>query len=207
MLEIDNWEVHNLERSLLASKNSFSIGKINTMPIDEDLGPTVGDLERGERLGSTPMGSGHDGFLSGILVTFDIKYPEYWSPEFQRYHWAQIIMSQSKMHKLTSMGKDYENFKLMFNEYVDISIIDRIHELITIYNNLPEEIIAATKHKYFMKIISNLPMGFEKWMTVTTNYLQLKTIYNQRKNHKLKEWHVFCDWCLKLPYFKDFVGV
>ena len=48
-------------------------------------------------------------------------------------------------------------------------------------------------------------MGFHKWMAINTNYLQLKTIYFQRRGHKLSEWKTFCDWIKQLPGFKFLV--
>lgn len=213
MLEIRNTEIVGLERSLKAAGNPMSIGDINTRPEEEDLGPTTKDLERGERLGPATQGSGHDNFLSGIDVYYDVKYSLYWSPEFQRYHFNQIISSQSKMHRLTQMGMSAD-FDKMFNKYVWKSSITPIKNAIRNYNKLvedgwevnflKEEDYNKVLYEIFMQIISNLPAGFEQWMTIKTNYLQLKTMFNQRKHHKLQEdWGAFCDWCLTLPYFSQ----
>jgi hypothetical protein len=223
MLEIKNTEVFGLNRSLVASGNPMVLGEIQTAGYDEcPLIPTI--LERGKNLGSSKTGSGHDNFLSGIQVIFDIKYPLYWSPEFQRYHFAQIVSSQSTMHRLTvaAGSSDFDN---MFNKYVNPQIIDIIKGYAKDYNLLQEFIysdedglfcrqyekprltkkeLEKLKYEAFMKLRSNLPSGYEMWMTVTTNYLQLKTIYNQRKNHKLKEdWGSFRTWCESLPSFLE----
>lgn len=203
MLEIRNTQVYGLERSLLAAGNAMSVGEINTIPVDEDLGPRTEEVERGERLGKVPLGTGHDHFLLGIHVQCDIKYPQYWTIEAERYHNFEIITSQSKMHRLTAMAKDAANFPKMFNKYVDEQIKLNVYCYCAEYTEAqnPEK-----KYYWFMKAISNLPMGFELWMTVDLTYLQLKTIYFQRRSHKLKEdWGVFCDWCETLPYFKQFV--
>ena len=59
-----------------------------------------------------------------------------------------------------------------------------------------------------MKLQSNLPMGFELTVRVTTNYLQLKTMYTQRKTHRLKEdWGAFAQWCDALPHFNELTGI
>lgn len=215
MLEIKNWEVWGLERSLLASGNAMTVGEINTRPVDEDLGPQVEVLERGERLGGTKVGSAHDHFLLGIHVQFDIRYPQYWSLEAERYHNFEIITSQSKMHRLTSAGSK-EEFASMFNKYVDIKVIEQVKIYCDNFSNkatmtnpvdfsiMPQQ---ETQHYWFMKALSNLPMGYELWMTCDLTYLQLKTIYFQRRNHKLQEWHTFCDWCETLPYFKQLIGI
>jgi hypothetical protein len=220
MLEIYNIEVHGLERSLKASGNPMTLGQPNTtMPITTDA-----DVVRGKRLGQAARGSGHDNFLSGIVVWFDVKYPLYWSPEFQRYHFAQIISSQSTMHRLTTAGKG-DDFNKMFNKYVSPEIIEHVNMYIDEYNELSEWSISDEDCKYhhpdhierydddefekvkyeaFMRARSNLPSGYEMWMSVTTNYLQLKTMYSQRKNHKLKEdWGAFIQMCEELPMFLE----
>lgn len=230
MLEIRNTEVFGLERAIKASGNPMVVGEINTKNIFSGLKDDTytNDHKRASKLGSAERGSGHDNFLSGILVQCDIKYPQYWSPEFQRYHFAQIISSQSKMHRLTTMGKD-ANFSSMFNKYVNVDLIEYVKGCINLYNSydnykqqedglwvndtpycVPRTTDELKQEKYetFMRCISNLPMGFEMYMTISTNYLQLKTIYFQRKNHKLREdWSVFCDWCLQLPMFKELIGI
>ncbi len=207
MLEIRNWEVYGLERSLKASGNAMTTGDINTKNTDTFTDTLDEGLSRGKKLGSAPVGSGHDNFLSGIDVYYDVKYSMYWSMEFQRYHFNQIISSQSKMNKLTSMSGDYEKFKDMFNEHVDPDILSTVYSLITLYNSI-DTTRSSYKYTIFMKIISNLPAGFEQWMTIKTNYLQLKTMYNQRKNHRLKDdWGYFCEWCEGLPMFKELIGI
>lgn len=195
MLEISDVSVYNSLQAFEASGFPMQTGK----PISE-CGNEV--PKRAYSLGRAEMGSGHDNYLSGILVSFDVKYPLYWSPEFQRYHFAQIVSSQSTMHRLTVVANQ-DTFDECFNKYVDLSIIKIVKGLAQEYNALvdakadKEDIYVA-----FMKLRSNLPSGYEMWMHVTTNYLQLKTIYKQRRNHKLKEdWGAFCDWIESLPLF------
>lgn len=239
MLEVKNVEVHNLERALRASGNPMTLGEIytniqnaNSMVNFRDAYAEIqeykNDLDRGKKLGPAKQGSGHDNFLSGILVTFDVKYPLYWSPEFQRYHFAQIISSQSTMHRLTTAASS-DKFNTMFNKYVNPNIIKIVSGYVDEYNFLQEYTMSEEDGMYFhvdsfnkftkeqldeliyicfITLRSNLPSGYEMWMTITTNYLQLKTIYNQRKNHKLKEdWGAFCDMCLGLRFFKELTGV
>jgi hypothetical protein len=215
MLEIKNWEVWGLEKSLRASGNPMTIGSINT---SESIGPLTEDalLVRGKILGNSPNGSAHDHYLLGIHVQFDIKYPQYWTIEAERYHNFEIISSQSKMHRLTVMGKD-DNFKDMFNKYVDFEIIGIIRKKIRRYEEIVEQSKVSLSlpkdnlriYTAFMDILSNLPMGFEMWMTCSLTYLQLKTVVSQRMNHKLKEdWGTFCKWAINdLPHFSELTGL
>jgi hypothetical protein len=197
MLRISNTQVYGLEESLIASgypkrddlPREFSDGRYPEI----DRNP---HFQRMKKLGSSPSNSGHGNALTGIIVQCDITYPAYWSMQFQRYHFVQIISSQSKMHMLAKL----ELTKHM-NEYVNNTIIDAIIELQKDYNENPT-------YENYMKLISSCPLGIELTMRVSSNYLQLKTIYEQRKHHKLKEdWGEFCKWIEDLPYFKELTGI
>jgi hypothetical protein len=193
MLTLANTEVYGLERSLIASGNAMTTGPIDTRPNDSDM---TKHLNRGEKLGTVKAGEAHDHYLCGIIVQVDIKYPLYWAPESLRYHWFEIITSQSTMHRMT-VGLKGD----CFNKYVEQEAIDLMTRLLAKYE-------ADKSYENFMRLRSNLPCGYEMWETVTTNYLQLKTMYHQRDHHKLKEdWGAFCDWCDSLPRFKQLTGI
>ena len=214
MLEIKNVDVYGLDKALIRSGYPMQTGE----PLDfyNLVMEESSALERGMRLGKVPTGTGHDNYLKGIIVQFDVKYPQYWTPQFQRYSFADIISSQSKMHKLTSV----ENLREQCNEHVFPTIIEEIATLIEVYNTLDESAYPVEyrlndalikpfkdKKEVFMAIVSNLPMGYEMWMGISTNYLQLKTIYQQRRNHKLPDWKIFCDFIEELPRFKELIGI
>lgn len=212
MLEIKNVKVYDLEDSVIACRNAMRL----EMPeyTEEEFKES---LARAIQLANTPNGSGHQNFLKGIRVSFDIKYPNYISPELQRYNWVDIVTSSSKMHRLLKMDLDKA-----CNKYVSATTIKNLQEDIDIYNDmiknntsyaifyLRNETIEAHTHLeclyyQFMKIISNCPQGIELFMRVSTNYLQLKTIWHQRKHHKLREdWGAVCEMIENLPYAKDF---
>ena len=220
MLEINNINVYGLEESLVASGYPMKANdasedfQFNVMEnvLALDKGEDTDDTKRAKKLGNVPTGSGHDNFLKGVIVQFDVTYPQYWTPQFQRYHFADIVSSQSKMHRITKM--DISN---CCNKYVDSRIIEILNAKIDIYNDYVKgkkvlldngkslEDYNDELYMRYMNIISNTPMGLEMTMRVTTNYLQLKTIYQQRKNHKLKEdWGNFCDFIIELPMFPEF---
>jgi hypothetical protein len=125
-----------------------------------------------------------------------MKYPLYISPELQRYHWFEIISSQSTMHKLSVAVGNGD----CFNKYVDPRAIALAEEKRSQWEE-------NKSYENMMELRSNLPWGFEMWMTVTLNYLQLKTMYKQRTGHRLKEdWGAFLDWCDTLPMFNELTG-
>jgi len=179
-MEIKNVKIYDLEECLKASG----------YPMSTNPDSCTVSYDRGAKLGNTPTGSGHSTYLSGIRVSFDLTYSQYFSMQLQRYNFLDIVSSQSKMHRLTSM-----DIKEQCNKYVTDLTINMLEKLISEYNEAP------TPDKY-MSVISNCPMGLELTMRVSTNYQQLKTIYNQRKNHKLTDWGIFCDWIKTLDYFQ-----
>ena len=186
MVQIKNLKVYGLEESILRS----GLPMRTKEPIERKL--DFKDYRRARNLGNVKSGTGHDNFLKGIIVQFDLKYPQYFTPQLQRYSWVDIVSSQSKMHCLTKGEFEY-------NKYVTPEIYEEFETYINEYNDFKENKIGEP-YELFMKCISNCPMGLEMWMGITTNYLQLKTIYKQRKNHKLEEdWGEFCSMIKQLP--------
>ena len=196
MLEISNWKVYDLEESINACRYSM----MEEIPGQIDFEKS---LERAKKLAKCSTSSGECNFLSGIRVAYDIKYPQYISPELQRYHFNDIVTSQSKMHKLIKM-----DLEKCCNKYVTGATIDNLNSYIKAYNDSLEAPFPQTQYYNWMTVISNCPLGLELTMRCTTNYLQLRTIYHQRKNHKLKEdWGAFCDWIKSLPYSKELITI
>lgn len=191
MLEVKNVRVYDLKESVIACRNAMR----TEMPeYTED--EFQESLKRAIKLANSPSGSGHQTFLSGIRVSFDLKYPNYISPELQRYHFFDIVTSSSKMHKLISMDMD-----MCFTKYVTDLSKQQMKQLVAEYNRDPS-------YHNFMVALSNCPQGIELFMRCSTNYLQLKNIYNQRKKHKLiEDWQIgFCqNFIEKLPYSKEFI--
>lgn len=189
MLQIDNWKVYDLKESVIACRNAMRITPAQIT--DEEFNAS---MPRAIILANSPSGSGHQTFLSGIRVSFDIKYPNYISPELQRYHWIDIVSSSSKMHRLSSMDMD-----TCFNKYVTDESKEQMKRLVKKFND-------TKSYGDFMVMLSNCPQGIELFMRVSTNYLQLRTLYRQRKNHKLKEdFGAVCEFIEKLPYANDFI--
>lgn len=183
---ITNVNVYGLENAIKCSKYPMSID-ISTL--NADITNTV------KKLGNAQKGSGHDNFLKGIIVQFDLTMTPKMSVELERYHFIDFISSQSTMHRITRFDLDK-----VYIEYVDKRIIDIMKDKVTQYNNETDK---EKKEKLYLEILYSNPCGFKLTAGMTTNYQQLKTIYYQRKNHRLPEWRTFCDWVETLPYFKE----
>ena len=196
MLEISNWKVYDLEESINACRYSM----MENIPEHIDFNKS---LERAIKLAKCPTNSGECNFLCGIRVAYDIKYPQYISPELQRYHFNDIVTSQSKMHKLIKI-----DLNSCCNKYVTKETIDNLNKYIQAYNDSLTTPLPDLWYNNWMVVLSNCPLGLELTMRCTTNYLQLRTIYHQRKNHKLKEdWGAYCEWIKSLPYSKELITI
>lgn len=226
MVEISNVNVYNLERAVVASGNAMRLEPAECTKEEFERG-----LARCKKLAKLGGGTGQSNFRTGILVTFDLKYPQYFSKQIQRYHFLQYVSSTSMMHRITKM-----DFGKCCNKYVSELTKSQMKDLVTLYNKLQSadfesadwyEVLANyinfiqyicgqtnTEFKSkedvlydcYMRIISNCPMGAELTVHVSTNYEQLATIYKQRKNHKLKEdWGAFCKFIEQLPYSKELI--
>lgn len=219
MLKIENVKVYDLRESVIASGNAMRLKPVEYS--DEEF---INGLKRMKKLINASKNSDvhcHDNALTGIRVSFDVIYPQYWTSEFQRYHFADIVTSSSKMHRLLKM-----DLNEACNKYVSQEIIDIVKKDINKWNWINEywkedqkekfelrngEILIAdnkTDALYYawMKTLSDCPLGLELFMRISTNYKQLQTIYYQRKNHKLKEdWGAFIKFIEELPYFKQLI--
>ncbi len=146
------------------------------------------------KLATCEKGSGHDQFLTGIIVQFDLTFTVKAWTEAERYHFLDFISSQSTMHRIAKFDLDEQ-----YIEYVDPRMIAIMNELKDIYNNTKEP-------RDYLRLLYSNPCGFKLTAAMTTNYRQLKTIYSQRKNHRLPEWKEFCAWIETLPYAEFITG-
>ena len=153
---------------------------------------------RGKALGLVKPGSGHNSMFKGVTFNMVIDFPLYWLKEYQRYHFTDIISSQSTMHKILEFNLDD-----MFTDEVDPRAIEIIKDLKEQYNLEQDK---DKKKVIWRRLINTLPDGFHMSMGITMNYLQAISIVGQRKNHKLSEWHDdFVPFLLDLPLFKTFM--
>lgn len=198
MLNITNTKVYGLSTAKSYAKlPMMDFTNLETLLEETEKGVFTESTEsrnnRMKRLGSVPIGTGHDNVLQGIIVQFTVDFTIKAWTEAQRYHFIDFISSSSSIHMLSKVDLDKA-----YIEYVDPRMIEVMKELVEEYNK------DKTQENFYKMIYSN-PCGMKLTAAMTTNYRQLKTIYEQRHNHKLQEWRDFCDWILTLPYFKEWV--
>ena len=189
---ISNARVYNFDNAVRASKFPMSV---DVSKVNSEITKTVNSLA------GTQQGTGHNNFLSGILVAFDITMTNKMAVEWQRYHFQQIVSSQSTMHKITKM-----KLNRSYISSVNPRIVGIMLDLVGEYNDAIEKQDKEKADKLYLEILYSNPSGMLLTQGIVTNYLQLKTIYNQRKNHRLPEWRLFCDWIKTLPYSEWITG-
>lgn len=198
-MRVENVKIYDLEESLHASGYPLR----TTTDWEETVEAA---LKRAKNLSHAADWVGaHDQFLTGILVSFDLRFSNKAWIEMERYIFKFFVSSQSTMHCVTKFS-----LKEQCNRYVDTRIIDIVQRKIDEYNRLSslkgqDKEREAQKAELYLEILYNIPPGFELTARLTTNYRCLKNIWRQRRSHKLPEWREFCKWIETLPYAKDLI--
>ena len=198
---ISNIQVYDLEETLVASGyamvDDYDAQAVRSEILNLRVGQVIGTFEedrhykRALKLTKAPLNSGHVSWAKGVVVNMDITFTNKAWIELQRYHFIDIITGQSCMHRISKFDLDKA-----FNEYVDKNII--IH-----LKAIQKEYIDNPTPENYLKLLYSTPSGIYLTGRVTTNYLQLMNIYQQRHNHRLPEWRQFTQELLELPLFKE----
>ena len=203
---VSNAVVYGLPESIRRAK----------FPMAVDVSQPSDVLTKGiKSLAQSGQGEGHDQWLTGVTVQFDLTFTNKAFVEAERYRFLYFVSSQSTMHRITRFDLDKA-----YIEYVDPRIVEIMKEKVQRYNeealafatskeNFTEEEIARYKEdsaRQYLEILYSNPAGFKLTAGMTTNYRQLKTIYFQRKNHRLPEWRDFCRWIETLPMSELITG-
>lgn len=216
-MKITNTEVYGFEASLRGMRNPMNSWHLqdtrfmtnNELEIEEEKngdllfeGVVIGgkDMDLAKRL--IKAGNEHCKFLRQIQVWADFEMPLYWWSEFDTYKF-NTKNSCSTMHKLFNAKKEIELDDFVYSK----EDINTLNFVIRELNSLRKRYLETKDFNYVIRGKRLLPTSFKQKRTVNTNYAELINIYNQRKNHRLKEeWQdVFCKWCEELPYFKQFL--
>lgn len=216
MLKIENTEVLGWEHAIRGMRNplnswakSDSGSCVSTQAVEEgwfEVGPN--DLDLMKRLRNA--GTDHRKFMRMITVYVDLIGPLYWWKEFDTYKVGTVANSCSTMHKITSKEFTLDDFShehltcesITFGLEPVIGLLNKNRELYLQWIDAGEE-----KKSLWWQMIQLLPTSYNQKRTVMLNYEVLANIYKSRRNHKLDEWHTFCDWIEGLPYSELITGI
>ena len=195
---------------------------------EQQIGPN--DLDLMTRLRNA--GTDHRKFMRMITVYLDITAPLYWWKEFDTYKVGTVANSCSTMHKIADKEFTLDDFSCEhligspipnFNKHVHVT--EKAEDgnkcysfglgttptcfmewIIGVLNTYRELYLKTKDKKYWWQMIQLLPSSYNQRRTVMLNYEVLANIYKSRRNHKLDEWHIFCDWIESLPYSELIIG-
>lgn len=233
MLKISNFEVMGWEHAIRGMRNPMNSWEKSDsctqgyVWCNEFCGHPVSgcDKESGLYLGPNDLdlikrlrnaGTDHRKFMRMITVYVDLTAPLYWWKEFDTYKVGTVANSCSTMHKIAAKEFTLEDFSC---EHLDRFVKDTGLDVAPVYDfkqpleyiikclNDARNLYLETKDKkYWWQMIQLLPSSYNQRRTVMLNYEVLANIYKSRRNHKLDEWHTFCDWIEELPYSELITG-
>lgn len=179
-------------------KNEF-VGRPNCMVIGQNDHSLMMTLRN--------AGTDHRKFMRMITVYLDITAPLYWWKEFDTYKVGTVANSCSTMHKIAAKEFTLDDFSC---EHLFPTAKKNLESTIDILNGYRDQYSVDTnpelKKEYWWQMIQLLPSSYNQRRTVMLNYEVLANIYKSRRNHKLDEWHTFCDWVESLPYSELITG-
>ena len=203
MLKIENFEVYGISRSVYSARNAFNSWNKSDSDLSTDsLGNA--DLDLAIRLRNA--GTDHRKFMRMIIVYLDITAPLYYWKEFDTYKVGTVANSCSTMHKIADKEFTLEDFSC---EHLENSWLAHLKETIRLLNEARDAYHwcnTDAKKEWWWQMIQLLPSSYNQKRTVMLNYEVLANMYKSRRNHKLDEWHTFCDWIEKLPYSELITG-
>ena len=202
MIRFERTSVMNLENAMRGARNPLNSWARSDSYYDENhtyvLGPN--DLDLAKRL--RKAGSDHRKFIRQVMVSVDITAPIYWWKEYDTYKVATVANSTSTMHKIHSKPFELDDFS---HDHLTPDGLELLTFIISRLEEIRLRFVEEKKKEDWYDLIQLLPSSYNQMRTCTLNYETLINIYHARKNHKLQEWHTFCDWIETLPYGKELI--
>ena len=202
MLKTERVSVMNLDNALRGMRNPMNSWDKSDSYFDEAGGYIVGEADLGLASRLVHAGSDHRKFLRQIFVSVDITAPLYWWKEFDTYKVATVANSTSTMHKIHAKPFSREDFS---TDHMDAETLAQFDGIIAYLEVLRTRFMETKDKRYWYDMIQFLPSSYDQMRTVTLNYETLTNIYYARRNHKLDEWHIFCDMIRSLPYADELI--
>ena len=202
MLTLKNTSVMNFENAIRGARNPMnSWGRMDSHTEPDGtfvFGPN--DLDLAMRLAKA--GSDHRKYLRMVFVSVDVTAPLYWWKEYDTYKVATVANSTSTMHKIHSKPFSIDDFSC---DHMTDGTKKFMETVVAELENIRLRFKETKSKDDWYDMIQLLPSSYNQMRTCTFNYETLINIYRARKNHKLAEWHTFCDWIETLPYAEQLI--
>ncbi len=202
MIKIENTSVMNMDNAMRGARNPLNSWARIDSYTDENgqfvFGPN--DLDLAKRL--SRAGTDHRKYLRMIFICVDVTAPIYWWKEYDTYKIATVSNSTSTMHKIHSKPFEMSDFS---TDHMTEESLKAMEGFVEYLETVRLKYIETKDKKYWYDMIQLLPSSYNQKRTLTFNYETAANIFRSRKDHKLDEWHEFCDWIRELPYAKQIV--
>ena len=202
MIQLERCSVMNLENAMRGARNPLNSWARSDSYYDEAGNYILGenDLSLATRL--RKAGSDHRKYMRQIFVSVDITAPLYWWKEYDTYKVATVANSTSTMHKIHSKPFSREDFS---HDHMTEEALAALDRMIEVLEQLRLRFVETKEKDTWYSMIQLLPESYQQLRTCSFNYETLVHIYFSRRDHKLAEWHTFCDWITSLPYAKELI--
>ena len=203
MIKLERTSVMNLENAIRGARNPMNSWARMDSYYDEDGNYILGENDLGLAQRLRRAGSDHRKYVRQIFVSVDITAPLYWWKEFDTYKVATVANSTSTMHKIHAKPFDIDDFS---HDHMTPSTLAFMQTIVDELEKIRLKYMEEGKNKEdWYDMIQLLPSSYNQMRTVTMNYETLINIFFARRNHKLAEWHTFCDWIKTLPYAEEII--
>lgn len=202
MLKCERTSVMNIENAIRGARNPMNSWDRMDSSYNEDgeyiLGPN--DLGLAKRL--RKAGGDHRKYIRQIFVSVDITAPLYWWKEYDTYKVSTVANSTSTMHKIHSKPFELSDFS---HDHMTEQTLVFMESVVAELEKIRLHYLENKNKDDWYDMIQLLPSSYNQMRTCTLNYETLINMYFARKNHKLVEWHTFCQWVESLPYGKELI--
>lgn len=200
MIKFNNTAVMNFENAMRGARNPLNSWARSDSSYDENGNFVFGlnDLDLAKRL--CQAGNDHRKFIRQIFISVDITAPIYWWKEYDTYKVGTVANSTSTMHKIHSKPFELADFS---TDHMTDEALDTMKVMVESLEEIRVKYMETKDKALWYSLIQLLPESYHQMRTCTMSYENAIAMYNARHNHKLEEWHTFCDWVCELPYFME----
>ena len=202
MIKIERTSVLNLENAMRGARNPMNSWDRSDSFYNEDGDYVLGENDLSLAVRLAKAGNDHRKYLRMVFVSVDVTAPMYWWKEYDTYKVGTVANSTSTMHKIHSKPFSRDDFSCDRMSDVALKSLDATIEVL---EDRRQKFNETKDVSYWHDMIQLLPSSYNQMRTCTLNYENLINIYYARRNHKLPEWHAYCDWIESLPYAKELI--
>ena len=202
MIQLERCSVMNLENAMRGARNPLNSWARSDSYYDEAGNYILGENDLSLAMRLRKAGSDHRKYMRQIFVSVDITAPLYWWKEYDTYKVATVANSTSTMHKIHSKPFSREDFS---HDHMTEEALAALDRMIEVLEQLRLRFVETKEKDAWYSMIQLLPESYQQLRTCSFNYETLVHIYFSRRDHKLAEWHTFCDWITSLPYAKELI--